>query len=307
MRKYPLHYLNADEFENLVTVICTKILGEGVIPFAQGTDGGRDGRFHGTTNDFPSQTKPWEGKTVIQAKLTNKENASCSDSDFTKILNSDVLPAINRLKTVKKINNYLLFTNRKLTGKKDEKIEDLINQETGVTNLVIGNEKIQQWLQAYPEVIRQTKLNDLLRPLQFDERDLKDLIMYMSAKNTFQKSLDENPDFTYIDMDTKNQLNNLNDSYFNDVIKRHYSYFDNIRTFLKDPINSDCQEKYEDLVDELNAKIVIFRDHFLNFEGLFEELYDHVISNNPELSGKKRLVRTFISYMYCNCDIGKKQ
>ncbi|HEY6144406.1 MAG TPA: ABC-three component system protein [Flavobacterium sp.] len=307
MRKYPLHYLNADEFENLVTVVCTKILGEGVIPFAQGTDGGRDGRFHGKTNDFPSQTKPWEGKTVIQAKLTNKENASCSDSDFTKILNNDVLPAINRLKTVKKINNYLLFTNRKLTGKKDEKIEDLINQNTDINNLVIGNEKIQQWLQAYPEVVRQTKLNDLLRPLQFDERDLKELIVLMSANKTIQKSLDEISDFTYVDMATKNQLNNLNESYFNDVIKRHYSYFDSIRTFLKDPINSECHEKYEDLVDEINAKIVLFRDRYLNFEGLFEELYDHVILNNPELSGKKRLVRTFISYMYCNCDIGKKQ
>lgn len=306
MRIYPLHNLNAEEFENLATVICSKILGEATTPFAKGSDGGRDGRFHGKANCFPSKNKPWSGKTVIQAKHTNKENASCSDSDFKRILNEDVLPAINRLKVENKVDNYLLFTNRKLTGKADEKIEDLIQGNTGLKNFVIGNEKIQQWLQAYPEVVRQTKLNDLLRPLQFDERDLKDLIVYMSANNTFQKSFDENTDFTYIDMDVKNQLNNLNDSYFSEVIKRGYSYFDSIRTFLKDPINSDYQEKYEDLVDELNAKIVIFRNYFLNFEDLFEELYDHVILNNPELSGKKRLVRTFISYMYCNCDIGKK-
>ena len=307
MRTYPLHYLNAEDFENLANVICNKILGEATIPFAKGTDGGRDGRFHGKANCFPSETAPWEGQTVIQAKHTNKENASCSDSDFNTILKNDVLPAINRLIQEKKIENYLLFTNRKLTGKKDEKIENLINENTGVNNIVVGNEKIQQWLQTFPEVIRQTKLNDLLRPLQFDERDLKELILYMSSNNAIKNSVGETCDFTYVDMETKNQLNNLNEDYFNDVIKKHYSYFDSIRIFLKDPINSECQDKYEDLVDELNAKIVLFRDRFSTFENLFEELYDHVILNNPDLSGKKRLVRTFLSYMYCNCDIGKKQ
>lgn len=307
MRIYPLHNLNEDEFENLTTIICTKILGEGTIPFAKGTDGGRDGRFHGKANCFPSVTEPWEGKTVIQAKHTIKENASCSDNDFSKILINDVLPAIKRLKGENKIENYLLFTNRKLTGKKDEKIEDLIDEKTGVNNLVIGNEKIQQWLQAFPEIVRQTKLNDLLRPLQFDERDLKELIIYMSSNNTIKNSLGDTCDFTFLDMGIKNQLNNLNNDYFNDVIKRQYSYFESIKEFLKDPINQELKDLYDDCSDELNAKISIYRNDFLNFEGLFEELYDHVISNNSELSGKKRLVRTFISYMYCNCDIGKKQ
>ena len=102
MRTYPLHYLNAEDFENLANVICNKILGEATIPFAKGTDGGRDGRFHGKANCFPSETAPWEGQTVIQAKHTNKENASCSDSDFNTILKNDVLPAINRLIQEKK-------------------------------------------------------------------------------------------------------------------------------------------------------------------------------------------------------------
>ena len=38
MRNYPLHDLNDDEFENLTTLICRKILGEAIIPFAKGTD-----------------------------------------------------------------------------------------------------------------------------------------------------------------------------------------------------------------------------------------------------------------------------
>lgn len=47
MKKYPLYDLDDKEFENLTTLLCRKILGEGVIPFAQGTDGGRDAKFNG--------------------------------------------------------------------------------------------------------------------------------------------------------------------------------------------------------------------------------------------------------------------
>jgi len=307
MRVYPLHYLNADEFENLTTVICSKILGEGVIPFAKGTDGGRDGRFHGRANCFPSETKPWEGQTVIQAKHTIKENASCSDSPFNKILKDDVLPAINRLKDENKIENYLLFTNRKLTGKKDEKIEDLIDENTGVNNLVIGNEKIQQWLQAYPEVVRQTKLNDLLRPLQFDERDLKEIIISLSSSIPTKEKLESSySEISYLELHKKNELNELGKEYFDGVMKTHFMYFDFIRTFLSDTINSQLKELYEDTIDELNAKITLQRNNYSCFESLLDELYDHVITFNEELKGKKRLVRVILHYMYCNCDIGKK-
>ena len=69
MRKYPLHDLNDEEFENLTILICRKVLGEAVVPFASGTDGGRDGRFHGKANSFPSDKGPWDGKIVIEARF----------------------------------------------------------------------------------------------------------------------------------------------------------------------------------------------------------------------------------------------
>lgn len=143
MNRFQLQYINPDEFENLVILICRKILGEGVIPFSKGKDGGRDGRFHGKANSFPSQSEPWNGKIVIEAKHTTKDNASCSDSDFQQLLKKDILPKIERLKEQNLIDFYLLFTNRKLTGKQDEKIETLIDMETGIPNLVIADEKIQ--------------------------------------------------------------------------------------------------------------------------------------------------------------------
>ena len=43
--RYPLYYLNCDEFENLVILICNHILGSATIPFAKGKDGGKDGKL----------------------------------------------------------------------------------------------------------------------------------------------------------------------------------------------------------------------------------------------------------------------
>ncbi len=308
MRIYPLHYINESEFENLSTLICRKILGEAVIPFAKGTDGGRDGRFHGKANCFPSESKPWEGKIVIQAKHTTKENASCSDSDFLKILKNEVLPAIERLKSENKIDYYILFSNRKLTGKQDEKIENLIDKETGLENIILANEKIQQWLQSYADVVKEARLQELLRPLQFDESDLKTLIEEFHKVTPSEEMIQKSAaDLSYMDMERKNELNKLSQEYFNDVLKRNYTHFESITSFLKDPINSSLKELYKDCADELNAKISLRRRDFAAFENLLEELYDYVISNNSELSEKKRLVRVFLHYMYCNCDIGKKE
>lgn len=309
MKRFPLQYLNPDDFENLVILICRKILGEGVIPFSKGTDGGRDGRFHGKANSFPSQAEPWNGKIVIEAKHTTKDNASCSDNDFQLLIKKDILPKMERLKEQNLIEFYLLFTNRKLTGKQDEKIETLIDVQTGIPNLVIADEKIQQWLQSFPYIIREARLSELLRPLHFDESDIKNLIeafhKTIAAKNKVGLNTE---DFSYLEMDRKNQLNNLSKDYFDSVMKSHYAYFGAIDDFLKEPINRKLQGQFDDLVDELNAKITIHQKEYFAFEKLLEELYDYVISNNYEFkqSGKKRLVRVFINYMYCNCFIGKK-
>ena len=127
----------------------------------------------------------------------------------------------------------MLFTNRKLTGKQDEKIEDLISCNTEIPNVIIANEKIQQWLQLYPEIVKAAKLQDLLQPLQFDESDLKILIEEfhkITPSNIDLKTYDF--DKSYIGMDQKNNLNKLSQDYFDDVIKRHYSYFDSINIFL---------------------------------------------------------------------------
>ena len=53
--RYPLYNMTCDDFENLVVLICHYILGAAVSPFAKGKDGGKDGKFVGKANCFPSE------------------------------------------------------------------------------------------------------------------------------------------------------------------------------------------------------------------------------------------------------------
>ena len=103
---YPLTELSAEEFENIVVSICEEILGVGTIVFSTGKDGGRDAKFTGTANNFPSQTAPWDGRFIIQAKHTVKASASCSESDFKSTLKNEV-ESIKSLKDDEKLDYYL--------------------------------------------------------------------------------------------------------------------------------------------------------------------------------------------------------
>ena len=63
--KYPLENLTDTEFEKLVALICHQVLGTGTVTFSVGKDGGKDARFNGKANNFPSKSKPWEGKIAV--------------------------------------------------------------------------------------------------------------------------------------------------------------------------------------------------------------------------------------------------
>jgi hypothetical protein len=123
--EYPLYNLNDKEFAELANMICSHIFGLGIINFSEGKDGGQDGKFTGTANNYPSKSSPWKGKFVIQSKHTSKVNASCSDSDFHTILKKE-FPKISELVKKDELDNYMVFTNRKLTALQDLKIKDEI-------------------------------------------------------------------------------------------------------------------------------------------------------------------------------------
>jgi len=307
--KYPLYDLSDKEFELLVVSICEDILGAGTINFSEGKDGGRDAKFTGKANKYPSESQPWEGKFIIQAKHTGKSIASCSDNDFRTILRKEVTEKLIPLKNDKKVDYYLLFTNRSLSGVEDPKIEDYIDENIGVKNVVFGNDRIQKWLRDNPRIAKKHKLDRLLLPLQFYEDDLRDIIIAFSKVDMQVSKIREIRDeISRIDVEQKNEINKLSKDYFDLVLKKSYSEFGKIRAFLEDPKNYRYKEYYENTVADLNEKIVIYRGDYVTFDEIFSYIYDYILLNSiQKLKDKRRLIRVFLHYMYHNCDIGKEK
>lgn len=302
---YPLYNLHWQEFEDIVISICEEILGVGTIKFAGGKDGGRDAKFSGTANHFPSDASPWSGKFIIQAKHTANMVASCSDSEFNNLLKKEV-KSIKNLKDDDKIDNYIMFTNRKLTGIQDPKIEDFIENELDINNQIIGVERIQKWLKDYPQISKKHKLDNLLLPLQFYEEDLKNIIINFSEVDFSNDDLQEiKRKNDRINVKDKNKLNKMSEDYFNNSLKRSMKDFAEIESFFKSPKNKKLAKMYDNTIDDIQSKILVKRSEFHTFEEIIDYLFEYMF-NKQELILKddRRLIRVFLHYMYFHCDIG---
>jgi len=284
--KYPLYNLNDEEFEKLVALICEEILGMGTFVFSVGKDGGRDAKFTGKANKFPSEAGPWNGKFIIQAKHTTKPLASCSDSEFETILRKEC-KSIRNLKSAGKIDYYLMFTNRKLSGIQDPKIEDFISETVGVLNSVIADETIQLWLEKYPRIVKTLNLNRLLLPINFYEKDLQDIVVAFSEVRFSSGELTAKKDaLRRIPIEEKNKLNQLSKDYFNEVFKKSYSDFNLISIFLEDPINYEYKRKYENTVNDIQEEIILNRDNYALFDQVLSDLYKLTLDTTylPQMS-----------------------
>ncbi len=306
--KYPLYNLDDEGFADLVAIICEEILGFGMIVFTKAKDGGRDAKFSGRANEIPSKAEPWSGKFIIQAKHTIKPTASCSDADFQRILRKE-LPKIKALKDDGKIDYYLIFSNRKLTGIQDPKIEDLIDGIVGVPNMVFGIERIDLWLETHPQITTKAKLNRLLMPLQFYEEDLRNLVVAFAESNIAKSNITAIEDeICGIPITEKNKLNNLSEEYFKEVFKRSVDDFAMIGTFLRDPKNGSFLNMYQNTVSDIQEEITIKRTEYCAFDGILNHLYKVVLdTGNNALKKNRRLIRVFLHYMYFHCDIGARE
>ncbi len=306
--KYHLYNLDDESFADLVAIICEDILGFGTIVFTKAKDGGRDAKFTGTANKIPSEANPWSGKFIIQAKHTTKPMGSCSDADFKRIL-KDELPKICELKKAGKIDYYLIFSNRKLTGLQDPKIEDLIAKSVSVPNIVFGIERIDLWLESYPKIATKANLNRLLLPLEFYEEDLRDLVIAFAGANIAKSDIMTIEDeICGIPITEKNKLNKLSEAYFNNVFKNSVDDFDRIRIFLKDPKNETFLTMYQNTVSDIQEEITIKRTEYRAFDEILNHLYKVVLdTGNNKLKNNRRLIRVFLHYMYFHCDIGVKE
>jgi len=308
---YRLELLDETTFENLINSICQKILGTGVITFSSGKDGGRDGKFTGTAQNYPSDAKNWHGKFIIQAKHTRTPIASCSDNDFKKIINDEIIK-IKKLEAKNEIENYLLFTNRKYTGIVGERLYKKIIDETKVNNTaIIGSETINnQYLNSNKDIVRQYNLDKHHIPFNFSDEEIKEIILEFKVQlpkinDKIKKEVDKlKYDYTHIE---KNKKNNLSESYYNEeILSKSLIEFAKIEQFLENPINSECKNYYFDTAHELNQILTIKRKNFDLFEELFVYIYQLICDGATKLKGSKRHVTTFLHYMYMECLIGKK-
>lgn len=311
---YPLYNLNSKEFENLVNTICQNILGTGVITFSEGKDGGRDGKFTGVAQNYPSSKDSWSGKFIIQAKHTSNPIASCSDSEFETIVKKEI-PKIKKLKEDGDIDNYLLFSNRKYSGRNGENLLKKIIQETGVSNsVIIGKETINnQYLNPNKEIVRQHNLLQAHIPFDFSDEEIRDIILAFKeqlpkVENLIKSKADElKYDFSHIEKEEKNNKNKLSQEYYQQhILGASLMEFDKIEAFLKDPVNEHLKDYYYDTASELNQIITLKRNNFDAFEELFIHIYQLVTNGISSMKGTKRHVITFLHYMYVECLIGKK-
>ncbi len=307
---YRLELIDETTFENLTNSICQKILGTGVITFSSGTDGGRDGKFTGTAQHYPSDAANWHGKFIIQAKHTSNPIASCSDNDFKKIIDDEIIK-IKKLKANNDVDNYLLFTNRKYTAIVGERLCKRILDETKVINTaIIGKETINnQYLNSNKDIVRQYNLGRHHIPFDFSDEEIKEIILAFKVQlPNINKEVDKlKYDFTHIEKNKKNKKNNLSESYYNDeILSKSLMEFEKIERFLDNPINSEFKDYYFDTAHELNQILTLKRNNFDLFEELFVHIYKLICDGAIVLKGSKRHVTIFLHYMYMECLIGKK-
>mgnify|MGYP007080539467 CR=1 FL=1 len=180
----PYFDLSDTQFEQVVVAIGQRMFGAGLIGFTKGKDGGRDAKFHGTADCYPSQNAPWVGCTIVQAKHTYAINASFSDNDFcnfekrTGIL-FDELPRIIALVEAGEAQNYLVISNRRLSGIVQPKLVDLVSSETGLDRAsvaVLGSQQLDDLLELFPEAKSSVSINPLQMPLIVRPDDLAEVI-----------------------------------------------------------------------------------------------------------------------------------
>ncbi|CAI9681950.1 ABC-three component system protein [Elizabethkingia anophelis] len=309
---YRLEMLNEDEFEKLVNRICQNLLGIGVFSFAKGKDGGRDGRFTGTATKFPSENSPWTGKFIIQAKHTENPIASCSDSDFKKIIEAEI-EKIKKLKSDGDIDCYLLFTNRKFTGVSGEALVKKIKEETGISNVeIIGKESLNDlYINKNKAIIKEFALDLNHIPFDFSEEDIKKIILEFKGQlpklleDIKTKVIEVKFDFDRIKIEEKNKKNELSKDYYeNEILAHSLQDFEKISSFLSNPMNDDIKEQYFDIASELRNIIQIKRDNFAGFEEVFLFIFKKVCDGDS-FKGKRHIY-TLLHYMYYDCLIGIK-
>jgi hypothetical protein len=311
--KYAYEDLSDEQFEVLIVLICQRLLGIAVQGFAKGVDGGRDAKFVGTAERHPSTAAPWKGTTIIQAKHTNGYNRYFSESDFysptsdNTVLGEEI-PRIIKLRAKKGLDNYILFSNRRLTGNAESEIRAHISQRCQIAEESIylcGLEQLEILLKRFPEIAEEADLDPVDSPLIISPDDLAEVVEALAQQKDVVRIVVDDPPDRRVTYAAKNVLNKMSVEYANAQRKKYLKETAKIQSFLSAPENDEILRLYEAVVDELHLKITSKRKNYQTFDEVMEYVADLLFERDATLRKHKRLTRAMLFYMYWNCDIGE--
>lgn len=313
--KFAYEDLSDGQFEILVVLLCQRLFGIAVQGFAQGPDGGRDAKFVGRAELHPSTAAPWEGTVIIQAKHTNGYNRSFSETDFfstdsnTTVIAKE-LPRIKKLRDENKLDHYILFANRRLTGNAQEDICAAICRECGIPNSSIylcGVEQLELWIKQFSDIPALANLDPVDSPLIVSPDDLAVIVEALARNSDSVSATLDDPPTPRVSYEDKNQTNNMTADYAKAQRKRYLKDTAQIGAFLAAPENQELQRLYVSVVDEFQLKVIAKRKDYQTFDEVMEYLVDLLFARDAVLrqQGHKRLTRAVLFFMYWNCDIGE--
>ena len=290
MISYDFNHISEDDFERLVIDICNNLLGIGV--------------------------HPWSGKFIIQAKHTTATGASCTDNAFfsnqTSVINHEIERLVQmRAEKGQSFDCYLLFTNRKLSGGAHTALRRHLQKGLDIQNAdICGLEDMIRYVEKNPELTRKYNIIRYILPDQFYESDIRDIIVLFSNNTSWTdiKPIKDATPFEFADKERKNALNNIDETYFNDIKNHSLKFFVTIEDFLQDPRNTKFLVKYLNTTSDLRGYIQKHSDKY-SFKEILETIIDTITGadTSAEIFRARALVRVFVHYMYWNCDIGRKE
>lgn len=314
LMKFAYEDLNSDQFEQLVVLICQKLLGISVQGFSKGPDGGRDAKFIGTAELHPSKAAPWSGTVIIQAKHTAGYNKTFSDSDFfssgsgNTVLGKEI-PKIKKLREGGNLDHYMLFSNRRLAGNAENDIRSHLSNECGIQNnslYLCGVEQLELFFKNFPDLPAKAGVDPVDSPLIVSPDELADVVEALARQQDVVRStFNDDAPTPRVKYETKNALNNMSNEYAGQLRKKFLKDTRQIHAFLAAPENMELLRKYEEAIDEFQLNIIAKRKNYQSFDEVMNYLFALLFDRDPILARNKRLTRSMLFYMYWNCDIGE--
>lgn len=312
--KYAYEDLSETQFEDLIILLCQRLLGISVQGFAIGPDGGRDAKFVGTAELHPSKAAPWVGTTIIQAKHTNGGYRSFSESDFfsdssQNTVIGEEIPRIKNLSKNDQLDHYMLFANRRMTGIAESDIRAHIAKECGIPEESIylcDVKQLEMWMKTFPKVPQLANLDPLDSPLIISPDDLAEVVQALTRQKDSISVVLDNPPTPRLAYKDKNAINNMSAEYAKAQRRNYLKETPYIDAFLASPENLELLHMYKAVADEFQLKIIAKRKDYQTFDNVMNYLVDMLFNRDPVLCQHKRLTRAMLFYMYWVCDIGEE-